>query len=73
MLKSILALDFLDQIVHLKDLEDAALSAALLTYMEKQKVSAMRKSSASRRRFRQRKSLLMVDMPRAEILCFDVW
>ena len=56
MLKSILALDFLDQIVHLKDLEDAALSAALLTYMEKQKVSAMRKSSASRRRFRQRKS-----------------
>ena len=56
MLKSILALNFLDQIVHLKDLEDAALSAALLTYMEKQKVSAMRKSSASRRRFRQRKS-----------------
>ena len=43
MLKSILALDFLDQIVHLKDLEDAALSAALLTYMKRQKVGALQK------------------------------
>ena len=56
MLESILALDFLDQIVHLKDLKDAALSSALLTYMGKQKVSALRKSSASRHRFRQWKS-----------------
>ena len=56
MLKSTIALDFLNQIVHLKGLEIGALDADLLTYMENQKVNAMRKSSASRRRFCQRKS-----------------
>ena len=50
MLKSILALDFLDQIEHLKDFKDAAFSAAVLTY------SALQKASASRRRFCQWKS-----------------
>ena len=40
MLKSILALDFPDQIVHLKDFKDAAFSAAVLTYSALQKASA---------------------------------
>ena len=38
MLKSMLALELLDQIIHLKDLQDTALNAALITYMDKQKV-----------------------------------
>ena len=54
MMKSILALDFLKQIIHLKDIEDTALNTVLLTYTQKQKISAVRKSSPSQRRCRQR-------------------
>ena len=54
MLKSILSMEFLDQILHLNDLEEDALNEALLSYMEKRKISAIRQDSASKRRFRQR-------------------
>ena len=56
MLKSILSMEFLDQIIHLNDLEEDALNEALLSYMEKKKVSAICQDAASKRRFRQRKS-----------------
>ena len=49
-------MEFLNQIIHLNDLDEDAMNAALLTYMEKQKVSQIRKDQASKRRFRQRKS-----------------
>jgi len=35
LMESILALDFLKQIIYLKDMEDTALNAALLTYMRR--------------------------------------
>ena len=56
MMKSILALDFLKLVIHLKDMEDTALNTAILTYTKKQKISGVRKSSARQRRCRQRKS-----------------
>ena len=56
MLKSMLSMSFFDEIIHLNDLEEDALNKALLTYMEKKKVSAIRQDSATKRGFRQRKS-----------------
>ena len=56
MLKCMLSMSFFDEIIHLDDLEEDALNKALLTYMEKKKVSAMRQDQASKRRFRKRKS-----------------
>lgn len=56
MLKGMIAMEFFNQIIHLDDLEDDALNIALLSYMEKKKVSAIRQDSASKRKFRQRRS-----------------
>ena len=55
-LKSMISMQFLDQIAHVNDLEEDALNNALLTYMEKMKVSAICRDQESKRRFRQRKS-----------------
>ena len=40
----------------MQDMDDNALNQTLLSYMEKQKVNAIRKEAAANRRFRQRKS-----------------
>jgi hypothetical protein len=56
MLKSIISVKFFDQLMHMNDLEEEELNTALLEYMEKKKVGAVRKDSALNRRFRQRKS-----------------
>ena len=40
----------------MQDMDANALNQTLLSYMEKQKVSAIRKDAAANRRFRQRKS-----------------
>ena len=56
MLKSMLSMSFVDEIIHQNDLEEDALNLALLTYIEKKKLSAIRQHSASKRRYRQRKS-----------------
>ena len=49
-------MSFFDEIIHLDDLEEDALNKALLTYMEKKKVSAMGQDQASKRWFCKRKS-----------------
>ena len=55
-LKSVISMQFFDQIISMNDLEEDALNKALLRYMEKKKVSAARKDGAAKRRYRQRKS-----------------
>ena len=45
-----------DQIMHMSDLEEGGLNMALLEYMDKKKVGAVRKDSALNQRFGQRKS-----------------
>ena len=53
---SMLSMKFFDQIVHMNDMEEDALKEALMPYLKKKKVSDIRKKSASKRRFRQRRS-----------------
>jgi len=57
MLKGMMCMELFDQIIHLHDLEEDALDIALLLYyIEKKKVSAICQDSASKRKFRQRRS-----------------
>ncbi|KAL7544549.1 hypothetical protein ACHAWF_007926 [Thalassiosira exigua] len=56
MLKSIVSLEFLQDIMHLDDLQEDALDESFLKYFDKKKISKQRKDSASNRKFRQRRS-----------------
>ena len=56
MLKSIVSMECLQNIIEMDDLDETASNNHLLSYIEKSKVSAARKDSAKKRRFRQRKS-----------------
>ena len=56
MIKCMIATSLYREILLMQDMDDNALNQTLLSYMEKQKVSAIRKEAAANRRFRQRKS-----------------
>jgi hypothetical protein len=56
MLKSIVSMDFFDQIIKLHDLEEGEIDKTLLSYVEKKNISVMNKDGASNRQYRQRKS-----------------
>jgi hypothetical protein len=55
MLKSIVSMDFFDQIIKLHDLEEGEIDKTLLSYVEKKNISVMNKDGASNRQYRHRK------------------
>ena len=56
MIKCMLSTSLYREILLMQDMDANALNQTLLSYMEKRKVSAIRKDAAAKRRFRQRKS-----------------
>ena len=58
MLKSILLVDFFDQVIKLDDLEEREIHKTLMSYTEKKRTSDMNKDGASNHRYHQRRRWL---------------